>query len=138
MDTVEMGVRAYTGAAVEGELYPKLKASLRFLIDHESTKPECFSSNEFYLRFMDHVGLCTAPVSLDDQTEASLVIFRLYLASFASEPFFNQLSTFLQELAEKSLGRQKIFVFRNFEHDTKILSLGINIAVLCRATGTSI
>ena len=42
-----MGVRAYTGAAVEGELYPKLKASLRFLIDHESTKPECFSSNEF-------------------------------------------------------------------------------------------
>ena len=87
---------------------------------------------------MDHVGLCTAPVSLDDQTEASLVIFRLYLASFASEPFLNQLITFLQELAEKSLGRQKIFVFRNFEHDTKILSLGINIAVLCRATGTSI
>lgn len=138
MDTVEMGVRAYTGAAVEGELYPKLKASLRFLIDHESTKPECFSSNEFYLRFMDHVGICTAPVTLDDQREASLVIFRLYLASFASEPFFNQLSTFLQELAEKRVGRRDMFIFRNFEQDTKILSLGINIAVLCRAAGTSI
>lgn len=138
MATVEMGVRVYTGAAVEGELYPKLKASLRFLIDHEATKPECFSSNEFYLRFMDHVGLCTAPVTLDDQRQASLVVFRVYLASFAREPFFNQLRTFLQALAEKTVDHQKIFVFRNFEQDTKILSLGINIAVLCRAAGTSI
>ena len=128
-----VAVMTMTTRQAEGGLFPKLKASLRSLIDRDENKPECFLSSNFYLRFMEHVGITTTATSQEENSQPQMVVMRFYLESFSQESFYRTLCLFLQSLAGKMHRGEKFFYFNHFDRDNQILSLALNVVLLLDA-----
>jgi len=132
------GYAAMTEGVLQGELIPKLKASLRFVMNHCENKPD-FVTESFVQQFTDYVHVIHIQVNeIEIPERPHMLLFQMHLQAFANEAFFPELKRFLENLTNLTCLGVKLFPLFNFRPEANVYAFPINVMPLLRAANMTL
>ena len=109
---------------LEQEFFPRLKLKFQRFFCRAVNRPEFFNAR-FLVQFMNQVKVDY--ISLEEFGGANMLFFKIDLAPYAREPFFQTLISYLSEVSETSLNGFMCFPSSRYLAEFKTFTMPINV-----------
>ena len=120
----EFAIASGNLARLEEQFFPRLKLKFQRFFCRAVNRPEFFNAR-FLVQFMKQVKVDY--ISLETFGGAHLLFFKIDLAPYAREPFYQTLISYLGEVSETALNGFMCFPHSRYLAEFKTFTLPINV-----------